>query len=179
MAAVIFLYKDLKIETISIKKLAFLTALAVTIFLIENLIPKPLPFMKLGLANAIILYVIYTFGFKTAFIVGISKTILGALLAGTILSPTALMSLGGTFMALLMMLLSLKSPIPFSIIGISVIGAVTHNIMQLIIVRFVIIGDDGIFYLTPILIILGIVTGIITGYIAWSLRKSNILQGIK
>lgn len=172
LAVIFFLNRDIiRLIKISIKELAFFTALAVTIFVIENIIPKPLPFMKLGLANAVILFIFIQYGIGVAAIVGYSKTFIGALLAGTILSPTILMSLGGTTLSLTMMFLAKKSKIPFSLIGISMIGAVSHNLAQIVIVRLVLIQDHGIFYLTPLLIILGIVTGTITGYIAWILKN--------
>ena len=51
-------------------------------------------------------------------------------------------------------------------IGISILGAVTHNFAQIAVVRLILIKENTIFYLTPLLIIMGIVTGIIIGYIA-------------
>lgn len=158
-----------------ITRLAFFTAFAVTIFAAESLIPKPLPFMKLGLANIVVIFLLINFGFKDAFIVTIAKSVIGGFFVGTIFTPTMLMSLGGSLAAVFMMYPAIKSRINFSLVGISIIGAISHNIAQLIIVRFLLIKESTVFYLTPILVIMGIVTGIITGYIASVLIKK--MQG--
>ncbi|HHE37284.1 MAG TPA: Gx transporter family protein [Candidatus Cloacimonetes bacterium] len=147
-------------------RLAFFTAFAITIYVVENFIPKPLPFMKFGLANIVILILLFVYNFKNAFIVAVSKTLIGGFFSGTLLSPTTILSLSGSICSLLVMFLFLKTKINFSIIGISILGAVFHNLAQISIVRFLLIKEDSIFYLAPILILMGIITGIITGFLA-------------
>ncbi len=147
-------------------RLAFYTAFAVTIYIVENFIPKPFPFMKLGLANVVILMLLHMRNFKFAIIVGLSKTFIGGFISGTLLSPTTLLSFSGSVLSLIIMILFIKSRINFSLIGISILGAISHNFAQIIVVRLILIKENSIFYLTPLLIILGIVTGIITGYLA-------------
>jgi len=147
-------------------RLAFYTAFAVTIYIVENFVPKPFPFMKLGLANVVILMLLYMRNFKFAIIVGLSKTFIGGFISGTLLSPTTLLSFSGSLLSLIVMIIFIKSRINFSLIGISILGAISHNFAQIIVVRLILIKENSIFYLTPLLIILGIVTGIITGYLA-------------
>lgn len=146
--------------------LAFYTAVAVSVFVLETFIPKPLPFMKLGLSNVIVLMLLFAESINASIIVAISKTLIGGFLAGTLFSPTTLLSFTGTFFSLSLMILLLKSPIKFSILGVSIAGAAGHNLGQILIVRFLLIKENSIFYLTPLLILMGIVTGIITGYLA-------------
>ncbi len=146
--------------------LAFFTALAVSVFFLEIFIPKPLPFMKLGLSNVVILILLFTKNIRPALIVAITKIFLGGLLAGTLFSPTTLLSSVGTVFSLLAMIFLMKLPINFSILGVSIGGAIGHNFGQIIVVRIVLIKENPIFYLTPLLIIMGIATGIITGYLA-------------
>jgi uncharacterized membrane protein len=146
--------------------LAFFTALAVSIFVLENLLPRPFPFMKLGLANIIVLFVLVRSGYPSALVITISKTLIGGLFSGLLLSPTTLLSISGSFVAVSIMYLLLRLKIPLSLIGISLSGAVFHNLTQLIIVRMILIRENSIFYLTPLMIVLGIITGIFTGYIA-------------
>ena len=150
----------------SATRLAFYTAFAVTIYLVENFVPKPFPFMKLGLANVVILMLLHTRNFKFAIIVGLSKTFIGGFISGTLLSPTTLLSFSGSLFSLVVMIIIIQSGINFSLIGISILGAISHNFAQIIVVRLILIKENSIFYLTPLLIILGIVTGIITGYLA-------------
>ena len=147
-------------------RLAFFTAFAITIYIVESFIPRPLPFMKFGLSNIVILILLISWNFKSALIVAVAKIFIGGFFSGTFLSPTTLLSFSGSIVSLIIMFLFLKVNINFSVIGISIIGAVTHNISQLTVVRFVLIKENTIFYLTPLLILMGIVTGVITGYIA-------------
>jgi len=153
--------------------LAFFTALAITIFVLENLLPRPLPFMKFGLANIIILYVLITMNFHSALLITIFKTLIGGLFTGLLLSPTSLLSLSGSLASLLIMFLLLKSGINFSVIGISINGAVIHNLTQLAVVRSILIKEDSIFYLTPLMIILGLITGMFTGYMTFLLIRKT------
>jgi len=150
--------------------IAFFTAFATTLYLAENLIPRPLPFLKFGLANIVVLVLLFQKKTGIAFIVGISKTIIGGFLAGTLFNPSTVFSLVGTLGALLIMIFFLKLNLGFSLIGISILGAVTHNICQIFSVRMILIRDDSIYYLIPILIIVGLVTGFITGYFAKILK---------
>lgn len=146
--------------------LAFYTALAVTIYVLEGFLPKPLPFMKLGLSNAVVLALLITGNAGAALTVAIAKTVLGGLFSATLFSPTTLLSFSGTLLAFCLMLLAFKSRLNFSIIGVSIIGATAHNFAQIILVRFLLIKVASIFYLSPILILMGIVSGFITGYVA-------------
>lgn len=146
--------------------LAFFTALTVSLYVLDNFIPKPLPFLKLGFANLIIVFLIFNYYFKEALIISLSKIFLGGFLTGTLFSPTTLLSLTGTTFALVMMIFIRSIPIDFSILGMSVIGAVFHNFGQLIMIRMILIKQNSIFYLIPVLTILGIITGLITGYLA-------------
>jgi len=66
----------------------------------------------------------------------------------------------------------------FSILGISVIGAVSHNLTQLVIVRFLIIKSNSIFHLVPFLILFGIIGGMIIGYLGYyfSIKIKTVLN---
>jgi heptaprenyl diphosphate synthase len=145
--------------------LGFFTAFAVMVYILETFIPKPLPFLKLGLANIVVLLLLTSGYPRSAFLVAICKTLFGGLLSGTFLSPGTLLSLGGSILAFIAMLIANRSFFGFSLIGISICGAVAHNFGQLIVARMVVIRQDSIFYLTPIMILMGIATGFIIGYI--------------
>jgi heptaprenyl diphosphate synthase len=135
--------------------LAFFTALA-----------RPFPFMKIGLSNVVVLILLIKWNFRSALVVAVTKTFIGGFFSGTILSPTTLFSFGGSLAALFIMLVFIRTKIAFSVIGISIAGAVVHNVTQLLIVRSILIKENSIFYLTPLMILMGIVTGVITGYLA-------------
>ena len=157
-------------------KLAFFTAFAVTVYVLESFIPKPLPFMRLGLANIVILLLLFSDDYSSAFIVAISKTIIGGFFSGAIFSPSTILSISGSIVALSLMILFIRSKFGFSIIGISIIGAVSHNLTQILVVRFLLIKENSIFYLTPVLVIMGIVTGIIIGYLTYLIKDKITLD---
>ena len=156
--------------------LAFFTAFAVTIYVVENLIPKPFPFLKLGLANVIVLLLIWKGNTMAALVVLISKTILGGLFSGLLLSPMTVISLGASLAAFILMLSACKSRLRFSILGLSIIGATVHNIMQLTIVNWLLVHSNAIWKLLPVMLGLGLVTGLITGYLAYLLSSQKIIK---
>jgi heptaprenyl diphosphate synthase len=151
---------------------AFFSAAATTVYFLESMVVRalPFPFLRIGLANAIILYLIMQREFIMAFTVNIAKTLIGGLISFTLMSPATLLSIGGGIGSFLIMILLIMSSIRFSILGISIGGAVTHNIIQILLVRWLIIPRDSILYLLPVLMLIGIVTGLITGIIAYELR---------
>jgi heptaprenyl diphosphate synthase len=155
--------------------LAFFTALAVTIYVLENLIPKPSPFMKLGLANIVVLLLLYRGSTLAAFVVLMSKTLLGGLVSGLLFSPVTVISGVASVTAFIVMQIFIASKIDFSIIGLSVAGAVSHNLMQIVVVNMVLIMSNAVYRLLPLMIVMGIVTGMITGYLASLLNSDSVM----
>jgi heptaprenyl diphosphate synthase len=149
--------------------LAFLTATASVVYIVESLIFRmlPLPFLRLGLSNIVILYLVWHKRIFSAIIVNLAKSIIGGIATFTLLSPTVMLSLGGGFIAVLMMSIGLMIRPRFSLTGISILGAISHNIMQLILARVFIITSDSLFVLTPMLILFGLVSGIVTAFICY------------
>ncbi len=148
--------------------LATFTAIASLLFLIENLIPKPLPFLRIGLANILIILTLVLIGVKEALLITVTKTILGTFFSGLLFSPTVLLSLGSSIVSITVMFVALKTRINFSLIGISILGAFFHNVMQLFLVYVLLIKEVRIFYLFPVLSIIALISGFITGMIAYS-----------
>ena len=156
--------------------LAYFTAFAVTIYVLENLIPKPLPFLKLGLANVVVLLLLWHGKSLAAFIILLSKTILGGLITGMLLSPMTIISLGASITAYLLMFGAIKTRLGFSVLGISIIGATIHNITQLAIVNWLLVHSNAVWKLLPLMILLGLVTGLITGYLVHLLSRQKIIK---
>ncbi len=152
-------------------KLALFTAMASTAFLLESIFPRPLPFLKLGLANVIILFLITQKKILLATITAFLKIIIGGIFSGTIISPTIIFSLSGTLFSLIGMIIFSQKIWGFSILGISVIGAVLHNLGQAIGVKLFIIKEIQLLKLIPLLIIVGIISGSIIGFLTFHFRK--------
>ena len=148
------------------KKTAFLglfACLALICSYIEALIPLPIPIpgVKLGLANVMIVICLYIYGAKDAIIINFIRIVLLAVLFA---NPYSLMySLAGAIISMAFMYPLYKSK-KFSIIGVSVAGAVGHNLAQIIMAMWVTRILKLIDYF-PVLILSGIVTGVIIGII--------------
>jgi len=152
--------------------IAFASALQIG----ESLFPHPLPWLRLGLANMITLASLLIFGYAVALQVAMLRTILSSFLLGTFFTPAFFLSFSGSLVSALVMggIYSLgemgrENPFPrqflgFSVIGLSILGAVSHNITQLFIAYFFLIRHKGVFLILPFLIAAAVITGFITGY---------------
>ncbi|MEY8319545.1 Gx transporter family protein [Lachnospiraceae bacterium 46-61] len=150
----------------SSKKIAYcglLTTVALLLSYVERMlsIPMIVPGMKLGLANVAVLIALYILDTKTAFSISILRILISALLFTGFAS--FLYSISGALLSFTIMAFCKKINI-FSIIAISILGGISHNIGQ-IIIACIIVENIGLFYYMPFLIILGIVTGFITGIV--------------
>ncbi|HHU63998.1 MAG TPA: Gx transporter family protein [Clostridiales bacterium] len=150
--------------------LGLLVSQALVLHIIEGFLPIPFiaPGAKLGLANIVTLSTIILLGFKEALIVLVLRSVLGNLLAGTVSS--LLFSLTGGILSTIVMALLYRFKDTFSIVAISVAGAVFHNIGQLF-AAAVIINNFGIFVYLPILLITGVATGVFIGLVTKFLNK--------
>lgn len=148
------------------------TAIAIILHLLEAGIPNPFPIpgVKLGLANIVGLWAIYTLGLPLALVIVILRVCLGTLLSGSFLSFGFFMGLAGAVTSTLIMAAVIKFLPHSSAIGVSVLGAVSHNIAQLA-VAAVFLNQPGIFYYLPILLFSAIPAGILTGIFTNILRK--------
>jgi heptaprenyl diphosphate synthase len=156
--------------TAKIVNLALMIAIGLIVFIFESYIPRPLPWVKPGLANIVTLVVLYRYGFKEAIVVVFIRVLLGSLILGTFLSPSFILALTGGLSATIAMFIILKTfPKVFSIFGISIIGAVVHNIAQVLMLNVLIVKQNELFFLLPVLILSGLFAGLIVGFIGYYL----------
>lgn len=149
-----------------------LLALAVVLNIIETVIPffnGYIPGLKLGLANTIILFVLYMYSFKEALYVSILRVLLVGILRTGLFSIAFFFSLGGAILSIVMMAL-FKKISKLSIVGISIIGSVFHSIGQ-ILVAIVIIDTTKMIYYLPWLLAISVPTGILVGLVTKELTK--------
>ena len=162
-------------------RLSLLLALSVVLNLIESVIPLfngVIPGLKIGLANIVILFVLYEYSFKNTVYVALLRVIIVGILRTGLFSITFYFSLGGTLLSIIMMYL-LKKLSKLSIIGISIVGSISHSIGQIIVACFLMNTSSMIFYL-PWILLFSIPTGIFTGLLAKELIKNyNQLLKIK
>jgi len=156
----------MKHNTFKIAELSIFIAVAFLFSYIESLFPLPLPFpgMKLGLANLVILIVLYRSGLRDAFLVSIIRNILSALTFGSLFG--LFYSLAGSVFSLLVMAGLQKTKHPqLSLISISAVGGVIHNLGQFVVAAFL-VGPSAILPYLPFLYFAGLVAGILIGILA-------------
>ena len=130
---------------------------------IEFVIPKPLPFLRIGLANVPLILALDVLSFPTFLLLALIKVLGQAFISGTLFSYLILFSAAGTIGAALAMYALHKLPRKvLSLAGISMMGAFVSNCIQLFIGRFCIFGE-GIRYMVPPFLFIGAVTSLILG----------------
>ena len=142
---------------------AVLVSLALALSYTERFIPLqmlvPLPGVKLGLANIVTLIALYLLGAKSAFAILILRCVLGAVFGGGITG--LLFSLTGGMLSMSVMALCKNVPI-LSVYGISILGAATHNVGQ-ILAAMVLMNSVYIGMYLPYLLVVALFTGFATG----------------
>lgn len=137
-----------------------LTALALALSLAERMFPIgiliPVPGVKLGLANIVTLFALFYMGPVPAFSILVLRCLLASVFSG--ISSLAFSLAGGILAFLAMFALKAGYGRWFSLFGVSMGGAVMHNIGQILIASAV-LGNAVIFSYLPLLLITGLVTG--------------------
>lgn len=143
--------------------IALFVAQGLVLYMVERMIPVPFitPGAKLGLTNIVTLLALYMFDFKDVFLIIVLRVILSTLLGGTLSS--FLYSIAGGMLSFIAMYVMKKiGKDQISIIGISIVGSVFHNIGQIIVAALVIENVMIVAYL-PVLLIAALGTGFFVG----------------
>lgn len=159
-------------DTKKLTRLSMLLAISLVLSLIESFIPfidGSIPGLKLGLANVIVLTVLYVYDFKDAIYISILRVFIMGLLRTGIFSITFFFSLAGAIFSIVAMYL-MKKFTKLSVIGVSVVGSLFHSVGQLLIAIIFLRNVNMIYYL-PWLLLFSIPTGIIVGLISKELIK--------
>ncbi|MGV8147078.1 MAG: Gx transporter family protein [Alkaliphilus sp.] len=149
-------------------QIAMLTSLGIALHIIEVYIPNPLivfaPGAKLGLANIIALVTLVLFGLKYGLLVNILRCIIGGLVVGSVMSM--MYSISGAIVSTFVMWVAYKYLNNyFSLIGVSLLGAIGHNVAQLF-VASLLVSNIRIFIYLPIMMLVSIFTGSFIGLAA-------------
>ena len=156
--------------------LGVLTAVAIVIAILESFIPSVgIPGVKLGLANIVILIILYELGIVEAILVNVLRVVAVGLIRGTILSMGFLMSVTGAVLSLGIMILFYLLIKKFSIVGVSVIGSLFHVTGQ-ILIAMLYLGTAYIVLYLPVIAISAIITGVFVGIVARLIIKTGIIK---
>ena len=164
----------MKVQKIAL--LGVLLAATIVIAIAESFIPSfTIPGIKLGFANILILVTLYELGVKEAVFINLVRVLVVSLVRGTFLSMGFFMSLTGAILSLGVMILFCLLIKKFSIIGVSVIGSLFHVTGQ-ILIAMIYMGSVYVVYYLPIIGLSAIITGILVGFIARSIIKTNVIK---
>jgi heptaprenyl diphosphate synthase len=142
-----------------------LTGFGLVLFLFETLIPRPLPWIKPGLANIATIVALYTLGSTAAWIVSILRCLLGSLIGGTLMNPAFWLSIAGAVASVAAMIVVRRfARRIFSIIGAGMIGAFAHTLAQATVADLMIAGKMRVVVLLPSMLLSALLTGLIVGY---------------
>ena len=165
-----------KISVHKIALMGILTAATIVIAIAESFIPSiGIPGVKLGLANIMILIILYELGILEAVAVNIFRVFVVGLVRGTIFSMGFYMSLAGAGASLLVMVLLYLLVKKFSIIGVSVAGSLFHVTGQ-VLVAMAFLGSAYIIYYLPTIAISAIITGVLVGITAKLVIRTGVIK---
>lgn len=153
-------------KTTTFAILSIYIAIAFILGYVENLFPLPIPFpgMKLGLANLVIVLALYQLGLSYAMTISLLRNLLNAFTFGSLFS--FLYSLVGSIASLLMMqLLKQAKKTQLSLISVSCVGGIIHNVGQFA-VAACLVGLSAILPYLPFLYFAGFVAGALIGIFA-------------
>ena len=168
--------KQSKFNVHKMALLGILTAGAIVIGILESLIPSiGIPGVKLGLSNIVILIVLFQLGIWEAAFVSLVRVLIVSLVRGTFLSMGFVMSLTGAVLSLGVMVLFFLLIKKFSIIGVSVIGALFHVIGQ-IAIAMIYLSTPYILYYLPVIALSAIITGILVGIVAQLIINTKVIE---
>jgi heptaprenyl diphosphate synthase len=151
-------------------------AAAICLFLasIEYIIPKPLPFLRIGLANLPLLLALDLFPVSQFFILLAIKILGQSLIQGSLFSFAFLLSLSGSLASGLVMLGArrlLKGSV--SLVGIGILGAMASNLAQLTLARYLVFGTSA-WMIAPPFLLVGLLSSSILGYLAQLYRDRSL-----
>ncbi|MCR5078851.1 MAG: Gx transporter family protein [Bacilli bacterium] len=151
--------------------LGLFLALAIALGMFESMIPDFLvPGFKLGLANIAIVLLLFGAGWKEALLVDVLRVVLVSLLRGNFMTMGGWMSFAGMALSFLGMLLIHLLWKKASVIFVSIIGALLHDVGQ-IFVAFIYMENGAIFYYLPFMVLVSLATGALAGIVAYTLLK--------
>lgn len=156
-----------RLSAFDVAALGLLAAVALILGYVEALFPLPVPVpgIKLGLGNVVVLFALVAFGRRAGLLVMVVKVFASALLFG---NPTVfLYSLAGGTASYAAMCAGVRLRGPgkgLSVVGVSMLGGAFHIVGQLAVVAFVLAPYVALAYL-PVLVLVGTATGCLTGYV--------------
>ena len=164
-----------KINVHKLALISLLTALAIVIAIAESFIPSiGIPGVKLGLANIVILVILYELGIVEAILVDLLRVFIVGLVRGNIVSMGFVMSITGATLSLSVMIIFYLLTKKFSIVGVSVIDSIFHVTGQ-VVVAMLFLESRYVLYYLPFIALSAIIAGIFVGIVARLIIKTGMI----
>lgn len=149
------------------RRIARYSAAAIALTIAEAALPSPLPGVKPGLANIIVLLVLLRHGWRDALWVGLLRVVAGSLVLGQFLAPGFFLALAGAVASLATLFFAQHLPRRwFGAVSLSLLAAFAHIGGQLVLARLWLVPHDGVFYLLPVFATAALIFGTINGLVA-------------
>ncbi|WP_456059837.1 Gx transporter family protein [Brachyspira pilosicoli] len=158
------LFEEIKTHTGKrrVYDIIFFAFLSLFIAAIENMFPRPIPYFRIGFSFIIILMVLDSFNLKELLLMIAIKNISVAIVFAYILTPPFYLGITGGIMSVIVMKLMRNFRNIFSLLGVSIAGALVSNLSQAILSQYLFNLPDIKFLILPVLII-SLITGSIIG----------------
>ena len=165
-------------KTKKLTLLSLLSAIALTIFMVEAQIPAlvPIPGIKMGLANIVTVFTVFAIGSREAAAVLFVRIFLGAVFAGNF--STIFYSAAGGACAIAVTILLKKILTQKQLWVAGALGAIAHSIGQMA-MAITLTSTPGLIAYLPVMIVVSIITGTFTGLCAQLLvNRGNLWKTI-
>ncbi len=161
--------------------ISVMTALALSIWILEEFIPRPAPWFKPGFSYIVILASFELLGSTSAIAIAYLRVVVGSMLLGKLFSPAFILSLSGTTAAILIMTVMLSwGRRLFSFVGVSVAGAFCHIAAQIVVAGAIFYRPDAVVWMLPPLtiwaFIAGSVVGVVSAKVTERLTNSTLIK---
>ncbi len=152
-----------RIERLSL--IAAATAFELVLFVLDSALPRPIPWIKIGLANIVTLALLVGAGWRVAAAVHFLRITIGAVLRGGLFTPFFLLSFSGGAVSFIVMALAVRWAIPvLGFLGVSFLGALAHNTVQLLMVAAALSDSSVLVLLWPAVLLFSLCYG---GFSGW------------
>lgn len=144
----------------------FFAAMCMFLSAVEYAIPKPFPFLRIGLANLPLIIALDFFSFRECLLLSLLKVFTQALISGTLFSYVFVFSFLGTFSSVISMYaVRIVAGDRVSHVGVSLAGSMANCLMQVFLCAVMLFGENTRF-VAPLLLSFGFVSGICLGLVA-------------
>ncbi|OGF97658.1 MAG: hypothetical protein A3F83_08615 [Candidatus Glassbacteria bacterium RIFCSPLOWO2_12_FULL_58_11] len=153
----------LRVEKLSLVAMA--TVFELVLFVLDSAIPKPIPWIKVGLANIVTLALLVGAGWRTAAAVHFLRILIGAVFRGGLFTPFFVLSFSGGALSFVVMALAVRWAMPvLGFIGVSFLGALAHNFTQLALVAAALSDTSVMLFLWPFVVFFSLIYGCFSGF---------------